>query len=44
VGGGPKPTEATWMEGVAEKRGLTLRVVSLEGEELHRLELGPISA
>jgi predicted phosphodiesterase len=44
VGGGPKPKEATWMEGVAEKRGFTLRVVSLEGEELHRLELGPISA
>jgi predicted phosphodiesterase len=39
VGGGPKPEQATWIEGKADGKELKLEVRNLEGNILHELTL-----
>ncbi len=38
IGGGPQPERATWIEGRADARGLTLSMKNLEGKEIERAE------
>ena len=41
VGGGPKPAQATWTEGIADATQLVLMVRSLTGKILHEVALAP---
>lgn len=42
VGGGPKPDIATWIEGKADKAGLTLIMKNLQGEIVQQVKFEPI--
>ncbi|MGJ8695761.1 MAG: metallophosphoesterase family protein [Verrucomicrobiaceae bacterium] len=42
VGGGPKPEQATWIEGAADEGALTLTVKNLDGKEVERVEFAPL--
>lgn len=43
VGGGPQVGSATWMEGVAEGKGMRLTVRNLEGAVLHEASWEPLA-
>ncbi len=44
VGGGPRPKQATWIEGKADEKALTLTMKNLEGREVERVVFAPLGS
>jgi predicted phosphodiesterase len=44
VGGGPKPNQATWIEGKADEKALTLTMKNLEGKEVEKVSFAPLGS
>ena len=42
VGGGPQPASATWMEGNADAKALTLTLRKLDGSVVHEVRVRPV--
>lgn len=42
VGGGPRPEQATWIEGKADATALTFVMKNLDGKEIERVEFAPL--